>query len=66
MDSVKGSKSSPSWYPWVFSLIMIVGLIWSVVYYLTGNYPIPNIGAWNLVIAFVTILVGFVMTMAWK
>ena len=66
MDTVKGAKSSPSWYPWVFSLIMIVGLIWSVVYYLTGNYPIPNIGAWNLVIAFVTILVGFIMTMAWK
>ena len=66
MDSVKGSKSSPSWYPCVFSLIMIVGLVWAVVYYLTGNYPIPNIGAWNLVIAFVTILVGFVMTMAWK
>ena len=66
MDNVKGAKSSPSWYPWVFSLIMIVGLVWSVVYYLTGNYPIPNIGAWNLVIAFVTILVGFIMTMAWK
>lgn len=66
MDNVKGAKSSPSWYPWVFSLIMIVGLVWSVVYYLTGNYPIPNIGAWNLCIAFVTILVGFVMTMAWK
>ena len=66
MNNVKGAKSSPSWYPWVFSLIMIVGLVWSVVYYLTGNYPIPNIGAWNLCIAFVTILVGFVMTMAWK
>ena len=66
MDNVKGAKSSPSWYPWVFSLIMIVGLVWAVVYYLTGNYPIPNIGAWNLCIAFVTILVGFVMTMAWK
>lgn len=66
MNNVKGAKSSPSWYPWVFSLIMIVGLVWAVVYYLTGNYPIPNIGAWNLCIAFVTILVGFVMTMAWK
>lgn len=66
MDNVKGAKSSPSWYPWVFSLIMIVGLVWAVVYYLTGNYPIPNIDAWNLCIAFVTILVGFVMTMAWK
>ena len=66
MNNVKGAKSSPSWYPWVFSLIMIVGLVWAVVYYLTGNYPIPNIGAWNLCISFVTILVGFVMTMAWK
>ncbi len=66
MNSVKDFKSSPSWYPWVFSLIMIVGLIWAVVYYLTGNYPILHIGAWNLVIAFVTILVGFAMTMAWK
>lgn len=66
MNNVKGAKSSPSWYPWVFSLIMIVGLVWAVVYYLTGNYPIPNIGAWNLCIAFVTILVGFAMTMAWK
>lgn len=66
MNSVKDSKSSPSWYPWVFSLIMIVGLIWAVAYYLTGNYPIPHIGAWNLVIAFVTILIGFAMTMAWK
>ena len=66
MNNVKGAKSSPSWYPWLFSIIMIIGLMWAVVYYLTGAYPIPHIGAWNLCIAFVTILVGFVMTMAWK
>ena len=66
MDNVKGAKSSPSWYPWLFSIIMIIGLMWAVVYYLTGAYPIPHIGAWNLCISFVTILVGFAMTMAWK
>jgi cobalamin biosynthesis Mg chelatase CobN len=66
MDNVKGAKSSPVWYPWVFSIIMVIGLTWAVVYYLTGNYPIPHIGAWNLCISFVTILVGFSMTMFWK
>ena len=66
MSSVKNAKSSPVWYPWVFSIIMIIGLIWAVVYYLTGTYPIPHIGVWNLCIAFVTMLVGFSMTMFWK
>lgn len=66
MDNVKSTKSSPTWYPWLFSIIMIIGLMWAVVYYLTGTYPIPHIGAWNLCISFVTILVGFAMTMAWK
>ena len=66
MDNVKSAKSSPTWYPWLFSIIMIIGLMWAVVYYLTGAYPIPHIGAWNLCISFVTILVGFAMTMAWK
>lgn len=66
MDNVKDAKSSPVWYPWVFSIIMVIGQVWAVVYYLTGNYPIPHIGAWNLFISFVTILVGFAMTMFWK
>lgn len=66
MDNVKSAKSSPTWYPWLFSIIMIIGLMWAVVYYLTGAYPIPHIGAWNLCISFVTVLVGFAMTMAWK
>lgn len=66
MDNVKSAKSSPTWYQWLFSIIMIIGLMWAVVYYLTGAYPIPHIGAWNLCISFVTILVGFAMTMAWK
>lgn len=66
MNTVKDAKSSPVWFPWVFSIIMVIGLAWAVVYYLTGSYPIPHIGAWNLCISFVTILVGFAMTMFWK
>ena len=37
-----------------------------VVYYLTSDYPIPNIGAWNLAIAFAIIMIGFIMTMWWR
>lgn len=64
-ETVKETKANPSWFVPLFCTLMIIGLIWAVVYYLTSNYPIPNIGAWNLAIAFAIIMVGFLMTMWW-
>lgn len=68
MESVKGVKSTPKWYTVLFCTLMIIGLIWCVVYYLSpsGTWPIPNIGAWNLAIGFGMILIGFIMTMGWQ
>ena len=51
-ETIKGTKSNPRWFVPLFCALMIIGLIWAVVYYLTSDYPIPNIGAWNLAIAF--------------
>ncbi|KAB8286767.1 septation inhibitor protein [Bifidobacterium ramosum] len=65
-ETIKGTKSNPRWFVPLFCTLMIIGLIWAVVYYLTTNYPIPNIGAWNLLIAFAIIMVGFIMTMWWR
>lgn len=65
-ESIKGTKSNPRWFVPLFCAFMIIGLIWAVVYYLTGNYPIPGIDAWNLVIALGIILIGFLMTMWWR
>lgn len=65
-ESIKGTKSNPRWFVPLFCTLMIIGLIWAVVYYLSGNYPIPNIGAGNLAIAFALIMVGFLMTMGWR
>lgn len=65
-ETIKGTKSNPRWFVPLFCALMIIGLIWAVVYYLTSNYPIPNIGAWNLAIAFAIIMVGFIMTMWWR
>ena len=65
-ESIKGTKSNPRWFVPLFCAFMIIGLIWAVVYYLSGNYPIPGIDAWNLAIALGIILIGFLMTMWWR
>ena len=65
-ETIKGTKSNPRWFVPLFCALMIIGLVWAVVYYLTSDYPIPNIGAWNLAIAFAIIMVGFIMTMWWR
>ena len=67
-ESIKGTKSNPRWFVPLFCALMIIGLIWCVVYYLSpsGSWPIPNIGAWNLGIGFALIMIGFLMTMGWR
>lgn len=64
-ESIKGTKANPRWFVPLFSTLMIIGLVWCVVYYIDGSYPIPRIGAWNLAIGFSIIMVGFLMTMGW-
>ncbi|MCI1831937.1 MAG: cell division protein CrgA [Bifidobacterium sp.] len=65
-ETIKGTKANPRWFVPLFCTLMVIGLIWAVVYYLTNKYPIPGIGAWNLAIAFAIIMVGFLMTMGWR
>ncbi|WEV46710.1 cell division protein CrgA [Bifidobacterium sp. ESL0690] len=65
-ETIKGTKANPSWFVPLFCFLMILGLAWAVVYYLTSKYPIPGIGAWNLLIGFIIVMVGFIMTMWWR
>ncbi|WEV69435.1 cell division protein CrgA [Bifidobacterium sp. ESL0775] len=65
-ETIKGTKANPAWFVPLFCFLMILGLAWAVVYYLTSKYPIPGIGAWNLLIAFCIVMVGFIMTMWWR
>ena len=45
----------------------IVGLLWIVVFYISGaTYPIPKIGQWNLAVGGGIAFVGFLMTMRWR
>jgi hypothetical protein len=57
---------SPSWLAPVMLANFIVGLIWIVVFYISGTaYPIPGIGAWNILVGFGFVGVGFSLATRW-
>lgn len=69
-ETVKSTKTSPRWYVPLFCAFLIIGMLWAVVYYLTssmpgGGYPIPALKQWNLLVALIIVLIGFIMTVAW-
>ena len=60
-------KPNPQWYAPVMLGLMVLGLLWVVVYYITQRaYPIPNIHDLNLLIGFGLLLSGFAMTTRWR
>lgn len=57
---------SPAYKAVMFGL-MILGLLWIVVYYLTqGLFPIVAIGGWNILVGFGLALLGFLMMSRWS
>ncbi len=65
--SSKLAQPNPGWYAPVMVGLMVLGLIWIVVVYLSqGQYPVASLGNWNLAIGFGLIVVGFLMTTNWR
>jgi Cell division protein CrgA len=61
------AKPNPRWFVPVMLGLMVIGLLWVVVYYISQTaYPIPKIGNWNLMLGFGMMLVGFGMTTRWR
>ncbi len=61
------AKPNPRWWVPVMLGLMIAGLLWVVVYYISQTaYPIPGIEHWNLIIGFGLLLIGFGMTTRWR
>ena len=68
-DEVRSSGDAPNpvWFLPVMLGFMIVGLLWIVVFYVSGSqFPIPQLGAWNILIGFAIAFVGFLMTTRWR
>ncbi|MET1034845.1 MAG: cell division protein CrgA [Arthrobacter sp.] len=60
-------KPLPVWYKPVMFGLMLLGLLWILVYYISqGLLPIVVAGGWNIVIGFGLAMVGFVMTTRWR
>jgi hypothetical protein len=59
-------KVTPKWLVPIFVALLVIGLLWVVVFYITKTYPIPGIQSWNILIGFVIMLAGFIMTMWWQ
>lgn len=58
---------NPVWFKPVMISFMLIGLVWVIVFYLSGQaFPIPGIQGWNLVIGFGIAFIGFLMTTRWR
>lgn len=62
-----GIPLSPSWWAPTFVTFLLLGLVWLVIYYMSGGlYPIPKVGNWNLAVGLGLMMVGFIMTLRWR
>lgn len=64
----KALAPSPSWYPIVMAVVLVIGLAYLVVYYLAGQtLPImKDLNGWNFAVGFGIMLVGLIMAVRWR
>lgn len=63
----KVKVGNPPWFVPVMVGLMVLGLFWVVVFYVTAEqYPVPSLGRWNLVVGFGLMMTGFGMTTRWR
>ncbi|MCV2392829.1 cell division protein CrgA [Actinotalea sp. M2MS4P-6] len=60
-------KGNPAWLVPVMVGLMVAGLAWLVVTYISGaEWPIPGIGNGNLAVGFALVIAGFALTTRWR
>jgi hypothetical protein len=61
-------KPSPTWYPITMVVLLIIGLAYIVVYYISGeNIPgMRDIGSWNFGVGFLFLMTGLIMAVRWR
>ncbi|MFC4587880.1 cell division protein CrgA [Sphaerisporangium corydalis] len=60
-------KVSPRWLAPVMVASWIIGILWIAVFYIAPNTPgIATLGNWNLLVGFVLIIFGVVLSTRWR
>lgn len=60
-------KESPRWLAPTMVAAFLLGLTWIVIFYVSSTrYPIPGIGAWNMVVGFAFVATGFGLATRWR
>ena len=58
---------NPVWFKPVMFGFMLLGLVWIIVFYVSGStLPIPELSSWNILIGFGIMFIGFLMTTRWR
>ena len=58
---------SPRWVPVSAVALLLLGVVWLVVYYLSqGIYPAKPIGPWNLAVGFAMLVAALSLLTRWR
>ena len=67
VETPLGPLESPKWLAPTMVAAFLIGLFWIVIFYVTQTaYPVPGIGAWNMIVGFSFIGVGFSLATRWR
>lgn len=63
----KKKQPSPAWYGALVLGTMVVGVAWLVTYYVSnGLLPVADFAAWNVLVGFAWIALGFALSTQWR
>lgn len=61
------SAPNPVWFKPVMFGFMLLGLVWIIVFYVSGTtLPVRDLGSWNILVGFGIMFIGFLMTTRWR
>jgi hypothetical protein len=61
------AKVSPRWLAPTMVGTFLIGLVWIIVFYVSSEtWPVPSIGAANLVVGFAFIIAGLGLATRWR
>ena len=67
--STRGGDDAPNpvWFKPIMFGLMLLGLLWIIVFYVSGSVlPIAQLGQGNILVGFGILFIGFMMTTRWR